>query len=795
MSSMRKTVVAFAALACVFAARPSWGKAIGIWKDERSAIAEGMLKTLQDDGWQTVILAGKDLSDEAKLAGLDVVFLPGGWNAYWFADFNARRAVVKFVASGKGVLAGAFRGGYTRTCNRPFFPEVGETFNRVNGPYIAGSGDSELARAIDKPFCPGGWDHLVIKPGPAGKVFAASGGDPVGVYGEIHGGRYLLLGAFIGSDAKSNGMEGTSRQVMLKTAGWLAGAPKLSDAGKARQQARADLDFLRRERAWDWTLNERGPDRGSGVIPTLRNQLAVPLESRLYTLQYMSRHLSGDQLAACQAAEGELKKAVAELDGRFQKIMAETRAGIDKMTAEELAAENPFLSRSNVLRRIESAPGKTDEAKAKMKAGLGDTFAPRTVAMFLHGEEISGKLMPDARKKELVSRADKAISDLRPSVKAAKAAKLAAERRSDQAAVPGLIVKCSSSAAAARLEAVIELGRIGDARCVQTLIKMLKDSDGKVRVNAIIGLGWMQSREAVPELLTLAGGKDAALRRRAVQALGQIGDDRAVKTLAGLIGDQDYDTAENAIFALGWLKAGAAAGPLLKLVSGADKADARQRGLALAAIRALGHIGDASALPVLEELAAKAGDFPAGRRGGKRITNIYSTADSLGFQGLAELAAAEIKAGGRKEKGIRQADALAASDKFYGLSKRFNALAGRSSILRDSNFADDHAALFPCLWEAGFTGVHQAWGEENYPDPEKYAELVRAAGDFDLLWIDVMPTGGNNFGSRDVSGKYGTHGLEKPGAEVVLLKYGDAPAFGGFWCEETYPDMSIPSAE
>lgn len=732
-----------------------WGRTIGLWKDGRSYITDGMLKTLQDDGWQTVILQGKDLSDEARLSGLDVVFLPGGWNEYWFADFKARRAMVGFVAEGKGVLAGAFRSGYTRTCNRPFFPEVGATYNRVNGPWIVGAGDSVLAKAIDKPFCPGGWDHLVVKVGAKGKVFAVSGNDPVGVYGEVYGGRYLVLGAFIGMDAKSNAMEGTARQVLLKSVDWLAGAPRLSDAEKAKQKTSADLDFLRRERTWDWTLNERGPDRGSGVIPSLRNLLAVPLESRLYTLQYMSQYLSGKNLDAAQSELKALKKDVDLLQANTEKAMAETKARIGRMSADELLAEKPADAR----------------------------------------EAMREKLFATTRLAEVSKRADAVIGELKPMVKTAKSERLSKERQVDLAKIPNLIERASATNAAIRLEVVFELGRIGDSKGMPTLIKMLKDVDEKVRINAIIGLGWMQAKNAVPDLISLAKGSDIAMRRRAMQALGQIGDSRAIGTLIEGIGDSDFFVAENAILALGWLKAKPAVTPLIKIVSGLDRTDTRQRGLALAAIRALGHIGDASALPTLEELAANADDYPFGRKSGKRITNIYSTSQSLGLQGLSELAKAEIKAGGWTEVGIKQADALAAADRFYGLTKRFNALAGRVSILRDANFIDEQAAMFPYLWEAGFTGVHQAWGEQDYPDSEKYVDLVRAAGDFDLLWVDIMPGGGNAFGGKSVSGKYGPHGVEKPGADVMLLKYKDIPAFQGFWWEETYPDLSVTAAE
>ncbi|MDP6355953.1 MAG: hypothetical protein QF473_12660 [Planctomycetota bacterium] len=64
----------------------------------------------------------------------------------------------------------------------------------MNGSYVWAKGDSALAKAIEQPFCPGSWDHMVVKLGPLGKVFAVSDVDPVGVYGEVHGGRYVIFG-------------------------------------------------------------------------------------------------------------------------------------------------------------------------------------------------------------------------------------------------------------------------------------------------------------------------------------------------------------------------------------------------------------------------------------------------------------------------------------------------------------------------------------------------------------------------------------------------------------------------
>ncbi|MDD5679538.1 MAG: HEAT repeat domain-containing protein, partial [Kiritimatiellae bacterium] len=404
------------------------------------------------------------------------------------------------------------------------------------------------------------------------------------------------------------------------------------------------------------------------------------------------------------------------------------------------------------------------------------------------------KLLPEQELKALAGRADKTIAQLRPIVKQAKASQAAQEHKRDLDAIPGLIEKCASPEATVRREAVQELGRIGNAKAAPTLVKALKDADTEVRVNAILGLGWMQSSEAVPALVEIAGGDDLRLRRRAVQALGQIGDPRAIPALNASISHRDYFVSENAILALGWLKAKTAAPELLKIVTSFDAQNAEQRGLMLAAIRALGHIGDAAALPALEKLAKEADDFPLSRRGNKKISNIYSTAQSLGLQGHAELAVTEIKAGGRGATGIKQADFLAATDNFYGMTRRFNALAGRTDSLRGTNFKADPAALWPYLWEAGLTGIHQAWAEQD-SDPVEYFKLIEAANEFDLRWIEVLPHDGNTFGPKRRYADLRQHGVEKAGAETVLLKHADIPALKGFWGEETYPEVKLTAAE
>ncbi|MDP6114746.1 MAG: HEAT repeat domain-containing protein [Planctomycetota bacterium] len=775
-------------LATLVAGSTVWGGTVGLWKDRKSYITDGMLATLREAGWKTMILEGKDISDGGKLADLDVVFLPGGHNAYGFPGSDESRNLIRFVASGKGILAGAMRSGYVRTSNRPLLPQVGATYNKVNGSYVWAKGDSPLAKAIDQPFCPGSWDHMVVKLGPLGKVFAVSDVDPVGVYGEVHGGRYVIFGAFIGIEAKTKLMQGTPRRALLAMLDWLADVPELTDAQKAKNQAQADLEFLRRQKLYDWTLNERGPDRGPGVIPQVRNRLAVSVESRQFTLDYMAQHLSGRMLKQCKSESAILSKAVEKLDRNFGREVTQFKSRIANMGLKELLPEDKAV----VLAKVDAVQGKTDEEKKELVAYVKAAHpagAAKRVAFYLQAGSISERLIPAAELRKLVDHAETVIVALRPAVRAAKTNKAKREQRRDRAAVRDLMKACDSDVVPMRREAVLELGRIGRLKTASTLIRMLKDPDEKIRILAILGLGWMQSKEAVPSLIELALSNDMPMRRRAVQALGQIGEPRAVMPLLGLLADRDHFTRENAILSLGWLKAKDAVPELLKIVTTFDRQDAQQRGLMISAIRALGHIGDPSVTVVLQQAGDDAKDFPVTKRRG-RVTNIYSTPQSLGVQGHAQQAIAEIRAGGRKITGIKQAEFLASSDKFYGLTGRFNALAGRTSIVRSSNFKDDPAALWPYLWDAGMTGVHQAWGEPSC-DPEEYMELIKAAGEFDLNWIDVLPLGR----SRNYRSQRQHATADKNGVEAVLLKFENEPAFQGFWSEEIYPVMELTAEE
>ncbi|NLB56730.1 MAG: hypothetical protein GX811_13395, partial [Lentisphaerae bacterium] len=354
----------------------------------------------------------------------------------------------------------------------------------------------------------------------------------------------------------------------------------------------------------------------------------------------------------------------------------------------------------------------------------------------------------------------------------------------------------SSDSVEVRRSATLELGRIGNKRAAPTLIKLLDDADEQVRVNATMALAWMQEKEAVPALIGKVKDKNIRIKSRALQALGQIGDPSAIPFILENINDPDPFVSENAIISAGWLKATGAVPSLMKIIESGNPSVGEERLQMYAAIRALGHIGDKSIAPKLEELAASTNDFPRTRMSGMvdPIPNLYATPQGYGLRRYSEQPLKDIEAGGKKTLGISQPSYLANKDRFFALQKNFNAFAGRAeSIIKAPGFNESGITTLPHLLEAGFTGVHNAWGSQD-STPESYFKMVKTAGEFGLHWIDVLPI--NTFPYRSpFYTDNRQNGVEKTGADFVLDAMHDMPAFIGFWSEETYPEIKANATD
>lgn len=690
--------------------------------------------------------------------GADVIVMTGGWNDGGALTRETCRRLVDFAAGGGGVFLGAFRGGPVRTCGYTAFPEVAGICNRVNSPWLRGVGENPIAKAFGgRPAAFGGFDHLVAKVGPKGTVFAKCGEDTVGAYGEVGLGRVIVFGAFLAVPEDDVDLE-RKKAIYREMVKYLAGAPAADGAAQEKARAEALAAFDRRMAIHDWTIDDGGDGRGAGVIPGLRDNAVIPVESRAMLLEFFARELKGTALAGeCSA-----------LAARLREVSSEIRAFADAEV-------------KGVLSRIESLRG--DAAGREKEDALRKGFAA-----------IAAK-SPDAA-------ADALVEKCRTALRASRKAALAAEHREDVALLPSLVSSLASGSAASRLEAATELGRIGEAtrEVVSALVSALDDADDRVRVQAAISLGWMQARDAVPALIAKAHQNgDMPLKRRAVQALGQIGDGRAETELLSALDSFDRYTVDNAIFALGFLKSTAAVPRLVEIASDEsrsvlanfpveDNARPPSQGgrysvrwnmpvmnRRTAAIVALGYIGDKSAVPALEKIARE-------HKAIKEDACVPFLSIGASLNWFAKDALATIVAGGRREKGVRQPEALASREAFYALTKKANNLAGRIGMMTfdiDAFCNDREYRLLPYLLDAGLTGIHAAWNENvtKSRSAAAFDRLMRDMDDFGLSFVGILPT--YDFGPVTDVFK-GAH-------EAMFARYGDMAAFAGSWSEENYP--------
>ncbi len=139
-------------------------------------------------------------------------------------------------------------------------------------------------------------------------------------------------------------------------------------------------------------------------------------------------------------------------------------------------------------------------------------------------------------------------------------------RIGDASAVMTLLTTVEHTTGATQAYAIESLGRIGDKRAVPKLIELLSDPDPVISHNALIALGKLPDSRAVRAILPLLESAEPDVRRHAVEALGEIGDQRSVPGLVKLLSHADefqQDTLVEALVKIGDVNASAALLPLL----------------------------------------------------------------------------------------------------------------------------------------------------------------------------------------------------------------------------------------
>lgn len=187
-------------------------------------------------------------------------------------------------------------------------------------------------------------------------------------------------------------------------------------------------------------------------------------------------------------------------------------------------------------------------------------------------------------------------------------------------------------AAEARSQAVTLLGELTARETAETLAAiMLHDSDGGVRARAALALARWRDPRAVTPLLLALGHSDFEVRADAAEALGMLGDQRAVEPLLAMMQSDGQAAARwqamRALGQLGDVRAVTALIAVLKRMLELPAGDwappdeaafGEQRQLVwaacTAAVEALEKLGDARALPILEQLSREAPARTIGNR-------------------------------------------------------------------------------------------------------------------------------------------------------------------------------------
>ncbi len=165
-----------------------------------------------------------------------------------------------------------------------------------------------------------------------------------------------------------------------------------------------------------------------------------------------------------------------------------------------------------------------------------------------------------------------------------------------KSAVPILLQILNEEDPGRSLEAIIVLGRIKDPEATEPIAGMLSHRFAIIRGHAAESLGMIGDARSAPSLIRALSDHDAVVRAQAAAALQKVGDVRAVPALMKLLVDEDLDVCARAATTLGELGDRRAAAALVPLL---ERAEPEVRG---AAADALGKLADEIAAEPLTRL-------------------------------------------------------------------------------------------------------------------------------------------------------------------------------------------------
>lgn len=164
-------------------------------------------------------------------------------------------------------------------------------------------------------------------------------------------------------------------------------------------------------------------------------------------------------------------------------------------------------------------------------------------------------------------------------------------------AIPQLIAALDDPDEVKKASVVFILGQLKATEAVPRMIEELKSKNDGVRFNSAVSLGLVGDSRALPHLVAMLGpGNDDMSKGAALIALGHLKNKDAAPQMKAVLADPDQHLRVLAATALGVL------GNNEGLDVALDGTRSDNESLVLVSIQALGMIGDARALPRLDEM-------------------------------------------------------------------------------------------------------------------------------------------------------------------------------------------------
>ena len=153
----------------------------------------------------------------------------------------------------------------------------------------------------------------------------------------------------------------------------------------------------------------------------------------------------------------------------------------------------------------------------------------------------------------------------------------------------------------------------------QAIEKMLKDSRWFVVRNGVAVLGVVGGASAIEHLTGSLANEHAGVRRETVRSLAKVGGENAGLLVSSMLGDSDPEVRAEAARAVSALKAERGYKQLLEILKRGDEDEVIEQ-----VLRALGGLGDASAVPAIEKRLK--GSFFSSPAPGVRIAGLSALA-------------------------------------------------------------------------------------------------------------------------------------------------------------------------